>query len=64
MVSKPAAQIATRASGGTARSSGESAAFRLSPPEAGRLLKRMAALGAEPAPFTSYAYYNSDKFGL
>ena len=28
------------------------------------LLKRMAALGAVPAPFTSYAYYNSDKFGF
>ena len=28
------------------------------------LLKRMAALGAIPAPFTSYAYYNSDKFGF
>ncbi|MCU0890236.1 MAG: amidohydrolase [Sandarakinorhabdus sp.] len=27
------------------------------------LLKRMAAIGAVPAPFTSYAYYNSDKFG-
>ena len=28
------------------------------------LLKRMAALGAVPAPFTSYTYYNSDKFGF
>lgn len=28
------------------------------------LLKRMAAIGAVPAPFTSYAYYNSDKFGF
>lgn len=28
------------------------------------LLKRLAALGAIPAPFTSYAYYNSDKFGF
>ncbi|WP_310476959.1 amidohydrolase [Sandarakinorhabdus sp.] len=28
------------------------------------ILKRMAALGAVPAPFTSYAYYNSDKFGF
>ncbi|MEI6485790.1 MAG: amidohydrolase [Sphingomonadales bacterium] len=28
------------------------------------LLKRIAALGAIPAPFTSYAYYNSDKFGF
>ena len=28
------------------------------------LLKRMAVLGAVPAPFTSYAYYNSDKFGF
>ena len=28
------------------------------------ILKRMAALGAIPAPFTSYAYYNSDKFGF
>src|SRR6516164_4649965 len=26
------------------------------------LLRRMKALGAVPAPFTSYAYYNSDKF--
>jgi predicted amidohydrolase YtcJ len=26
------------------------------------LVRRMAALGAVPAPFTSYAYYNSDKF--
>lgn len=28
------------------------------------LLKRMAAIGAVPAPFTSYAYYNSDKFNF
>ncbi len=28
------------------------------------LLRRIAALGAVPAPFTSYAYYNSDKFGF
>lgn len=28
------------------------------------LIQRMAALGAVPAPFTSYAYYNSDKFGF
>jgi hypothetical protein len=28
------------------------------------LLQRMAQLGAVPAPFTSYAYYNSDKFGF
>jgi predicted amidohydrolase YtcJ len=28
------------------------------------ILKRMAAIGAVPAPFTSYAYYNSDKFGF
>jgi predicted amidohydrolase YtcJ len=26
------------------------------------LLRRMKALGAVPAPFTSYAYYNTDKF--
>ncbi len=26
------------------------------------LLRRMKALGAVPAPFTTYAYYNSDKF--
>jgi len=26
------------------------------------LIRRMKALGAIPAPFTSYAYYNSDKF--
>ena len=26
------------------------------------LVRRMAALGAVPAPFTSYAYYNADKF--
>ena len=26
------------------------------------LIRRMKALGAVPAPFTSYAYYNSDKF--
>jgi len=26
------------------------------------ILRRMKALGAVPAPFTSYAYYNSDKF--
>lgn len=26
------------------------------------LVRRMKALGAVPAPFTSYAYYNSDKF--
>ena len=26
------------------------------------LLRRMKSLGAVPAPFTSYAYYNSDKF--
>ncbi len=26
------------------------------------LIKRIKALGAVPAPFTSYAYYNSDKF--
>ncbi len=26
------------------------------------LLRRMKALGAVPAPFTSYAYYNADKF--
>jgi len=26
------------------------------------LLRRIKALGAVPAPFTSYAYYNSDKF--
>src|SRR5262249_49662439 len=26
------------------------------------LLRRMRALGAVPAPFTTYAYYNSDKF--
>jgi predicted amidohydrolase YtcJ len=26
------------------------------------LLRRMQALGAVPAPFTTYAYYNSDKF--
>jgi hypothetical protein len=28
------------------------------------ILQRMAALGAVPAPFTSYAYYNADKFGF
>jgi predicted amidohydrolase YtcJ len=28
------------------------------------LIKRIAALGAVPAPFTSYAYYNSDKFSF
>jgi len=28
------------------------------------ILKRMAAIGAVPAVFTSYAYYNSDKFGF
>ncbi|MBB6226060.1 hypothetical protein FHS79_000211 [Polymorphobacter multimanifer] len=28
------------------------------------ILKRMKALGVVPAPFTSYAYYNSDKFGF
>lgn len=28
------------------------------------LVRRMKALGAVPAPFTSYAYYNSDKFGF
>lgn len=28
------------------------------------LVKRIKALGAVPAPFTSYAYYNSDKFGF
>ena len=26
------------------------------------LLRRIKAVGAVPAPFTSYAYYNSDKF--
>jgi predicted amidohydrolase YtcJ len=28
------------------------------------LLRRIKAAGAVPAPFTSYAYYNSDKFGF
>jgi predicted amidohydrolase YtcJ len=28
------------------------------------LLKRIKAIGAVPAPFTTYAYYNSDKFHL
>lgn len=28
------------------------------------LIKRMKAAGAVPAPFTSYAYYNSDKFSF
>src|SRR5262245_256475 len=28
------------------------------------LLRRIKATGAVPAPFTSYAYYNSDKFGF
>jgi hypothetical protein len=28
------------------------------------LLRRIKALGAVPAAFTSYAYYNSDKFGF
>ena len=28
------------------------------------LVRRMKALGAVPAAFTSYAYYNSDKFGF
>ncbi len=28
------------------------------------LVKRMKTLGVIPAPFTSYAYYNSDKFGF
>lgn len=28
------------------------------------ILKRMAAIGAVPAPFTTYAYYNSDKFAF
>ncbi len=28
------------------------------------LVKRIKALGAIPAPFTSYAYYNTDKFGF
>lgn len=28
------------------------------------ILKRMKALGVVPAPFTSYAYYNADKFGF
>jgi predicted amidohydrolase YtcJ len=27
------------------------------------LIKRIKAIGAVPTPFTSYAYYNSDKFG-
>jgi predicted amidohydrolase YtcJ len=28
------------------------------------LLRRIKAIGAVPAPFTSYGYYNSDKFGF
>ena len=28
------------------------------------LVRRIKAIGAIPAPFTSYAYYNSDKFGF
>ncbi len=28
------------------------------------LVRRMKAVGAIPAPFTSYAYYNADKFGF
>jgi predicted amidohydrolase YtcJ len=30
----------------------------------GDLVRRMKAVGAIPAPFTSYAYYNADKFGF
>jgi predicted amidohydrolase YtcJ len=28
------------------------------------IIRRMAAIGAVPAPFTTYAYYNSDKFAF